>query len=332
MRALVFKRQGNPAENLFLTELPMLDTPPGTVRLRLRARPVNPSDIMFVEGDYGRQPSFTPAGAGAVSPVGFEGAGTVDQIGPGVSLPPGARVAVAATGTWQEYLTVPQETVIPVPDDLPLDITCQFTVNPFTAHLLLAHLDPAPGDTLILTAATSTVSQMLTRLASDRGARCVHLARDSEQAWRLQRLGAEHVVSTEERDDEVVRSIHDATGPNGALAALDAVGGRQGALAQRCLRDGGRHIVYGFMSGKPLPVLPFDLVFRRVSVEGFWLPHHMKRLSPLALRELTSHTIQQLGDHTLEAPVEAHYDLADIHQALAHHRRSGRTGKIVLTG
>ncbi|MFC9856314.1 MULTISPECIES: zinc-dependent alcohol dehydrogenase family protein [unclassified Streptomyces] len=331
MRAVVFEHHGNPAESLFLTEMPLPDTPPGTVRLRLLARPVNPSDFMFVEGDYGRPASFSQLGDSAVSPVGFEGAGIVDQVGPGVLLEPGTRVAVAVTGTWQEYVTVPQDTVIPVPDDLPLDIACQFTVNPFTAHLLLADLKTEPGDTLLLTASTSSVGRMLIRLALDRGIRCVCLARDAEQASRLWSLGAEHVVSADGRDDAVVHWVREAAGPGGVAAALDAVGGRQGAVALRCLRDGGRHIVYGFMSAYPLPLPSFDLVFRGVSVEGFWLPQHMARLSPPALRELTSTIAGQLTDHTLAAPVEAHYDLARIHDALAHHLQPGRTGKIVLT-
>ncbi|WEH37013.1 zinc-dependent alcohol dehydrogenase family protein [Streptomyces sp. AM 4-1-1] len=332
MRAVVFDRHGDPAERLFLTELPLPDTPPGTVRLRLRARPVNPSDVLFVQGDYGRPASFTRVSGSAVSPVGFEGAGIVDQAGPGVLLEQGTRAAVAVTGTWQEYVTVPQDAVIPVPAGLPLDIACQFTVNPFTAHLLLADLGTEPGDTLLLTASTSSVSQMLIRLALDRGVRCVCLARDAQQASRLRNLGAEHVVSTDGPDDVVVHRVRDAAGTGGVAAALDAVGGRQGALALRCLRDGGRHIVYGFRPGHPLPLPPFDLVFRGVSVEGFWLPQHMERLSPPALREVTSTIARQLADHTLAAPVETHYDLADIHHAIAHHLRPGRSGKIVLTG
>ncbi|MFF5563787.1 zinc-dependent alcohol dehydrogenase family protein [Streptomyces sp. NPDC012623] len=332
MRALVFEHHGDPVESLLLTEMPLPDTPAGTVRLRLQARPVNPSDVMFVKGDYGRPAPFTRVGGSTVSPIGFEGAGVVDQAGPGVRLEPGARVAVAVTGTWQEYVTAPEDAVIPVPDDLPLDIACQFTVNPFTAHLLLADLAVEPGDAIVLTASTSSVSRMIIRLARDRGVRCVCLARDTEQASRLRDLGAEHVVSADGGDDAVVHRARDAAGTGGVAAALDAVGGRQGALALRCLRDGGRHIVYGSMSGHPLPLPSFDLIFRGVSVEGFWLPQHMERMSPPALHELTSTIARQLADHTLEAPVEAHYDLSRIHDALAHHLRPGRLGKIVLTG
>ncbi|MEV4342366.1 hypothetical protein [Streptomyces sp. NPDC049590] len=77
------------------------------------------------------------------------------------------------------------------------------------------------------------------------------------------------------------------------------------------------------------PRLP---LFHAVSIGGFWLPQHMEKLSAQALRELTSTVTRQLADHTLPTPVEAHYDLADVHRALAHHARSNRSGKIVLTG
>jgi NADPH:quinone reductase-like Zn-dependent oxidoreductase len=38
-----------------------------------------------------------------------------------------------------------------------------------------------------------------------------------------------------------------------------------------------------------------------------------------------------MTDGTLEAPVEATYDIADIKQALAHAEREGRDGKILIT-
>ncbi|MEE1928831.1 zinc-dependent alcohol dehydrogenase family protein [Streptomyces sp. TRM 70351] len=331
MRAVVFEHHGDPARTLFLTELPLPDTPSGTARVRLLSRPVNPSDVMFVKGEYGREARFVPVESrGPVSPVGFEGAGYVDQVGPGVSLQPGSRVAVAVTGTWQEYVTAPLDAVVPLPHDLPLDAACQFTVNPFTAHLLLADLRLEAGDTLLLTAGTSTVGQMLMCLAHHRGIRCICLARDSEQATRLEKLGVELVVSAQ--DHAATDEVRNLAGSSGVAAALDAVGGQQGALALKCVRDGGRHVVYGSMTGRPFPVPTDAPLFHGVTIEGFWLPRHMEKLSARALRELTSTVTRQLVDHTLATPVEARYDLADVHRAYAHHARSGRSGKIVLTG
>ncbi|MDT9683112.1 zinc-dependent alcohol dehydrogenase family protein [Streptomyces sp. TRM76323] len=331
MRAVVFERHGDPAHTVFLTELPLPDTPPGTVRVRLLSRPINPSDVMFVEGEYGREAQFVPVeGRRPVSPAGFEGAGRVDRVGPGVSLEPGSLVAVAVTGTWQEYVTAPLDAVVPLPHDLPLDTACQFTVNPFTAHLLLADLRLEAGDALLLTAGTSTVGRMLMCLARRRGVRCICLARDSGQEARLKDLGVELTVSAE--DHAAVEKVRDLAGAPGVAAALDAVGGQQGALALTCVRDGGRHVVYGSLSGRPLPVPPALPLFHGISVEGFWLPRHLEKLDAPALRELTSTIARQLADHTLAAPVEAHYDLADVHRALAHHARPGRSGKIVLTG
>ncbi|MFF5438901.1 zinc-dependent alcohol dehydrogenase family protein [Streptomyces achromogenes] len=331
MRAVVFERHGDPARALFLTELPLPETPPGTVRVRLLSRPINPSDVMFVEGEYGREARFVPVEShGPLSPAGFEGAGRVDQVGPGVHLEPGSQVAVAVTGTWQEYVTASLDAVIPLPHDLPLDTACQFTVNPFTAHLLLTDLQLERGDTVLLTAGTSTVGQMLMCLARRQGIRCICLARNSGQETRLKNLGAELTVSAE--DHAVVDRVRGLAGASGVAAALDAVGGQQGALALKCVRDGGRLVVYGSMSGRPLPVPPRLPLFHSVSIGGFWLPRHLEKLSAEALRELTSTITHQLVDHALPTPVEAHYDLSNVHRALAHHARSGRSGKIVLTG
>jgi NADPH:quinone reductase-like Zn-dependent oxidoreductase len=331
MRAILFERTGNPEEVLFLGQCPPPEPGPGELRVRMQARPVNPSDTLFVEGRYGRRPQFTLEHGHArhASVVGFEGAGTVDKIGPDTDtgVEPGTRVAVAATGTWQEYVVVAEEDVLLVPDRLSIDAACLMTINPFTAHLLLDALALAQGEALLLTAATSAVSGMLVSLARQRGIRCICLLRDPEHGDRLLGLGADESLT-----GDLVDRIRSLAGPGGVAAAVDAVGGRTGEFCLRCLRDEGRLMVYGLISGAPVPVSPADLIFRGITVEGFWLPERLRRLDCDTVRKLTATVAQQLTDHTLDTSVAAYYDLADFRAALAHHARRGRRGKIILTG
>ena len=95
MKAILFDQYGEPAKVLTVQECPLPEPGKGEVRVRMLASPVNPSDLLFVRGHYaGVQPHFP-------SPVGFEGVGVVDVLGPEVQRPvPGQRVAVinAVTG------------------------------------------------------------------------------------------------------------------------------------------------------------------------------------------------------------------------------------------
>ncbi|MFD8525731.1 zinc-binding dehydrogenase [Streptomyces capillispiralis] len=210
------------------------------------------------------------------------------------------------------------------------EAACQLTVNPFTAHLLVRDIALDPGETLLLTAGASAVSRMVIHLASERGIRCLPVVRHPEQARTLALLGTRPV--TVGSADALTEAVHDI-GEHGRVGAvLDAVGGALGAAALRCLRPAGQFVSYGMLSGHPIPVHPDDLVFRQVSVSGFWLPARMERLDE---RELTSLTqrVQEAAVRGLPGlEVAECRDLADFRSALEHTMRPGRDGKVVITG
>ncbi|MEV8129036.1 amino acid adenylation domain-containing protein [Streptomyces sp. NPDC085944] len=285
MRALVFARHGDPARVLRQARVAVPEPAAGEVRLRMAARPVNPSDLLFVQGRYGRRARFTtradagsgPSGDATVAVAGFEGAGVVDALGPDTSgPPPGTRVAVAADGTWQEYVCVPPTALLRVTEALPLDAACQLTVNPFTARLLLDDLQLREGETLLLTAGASAVGRMTAWLAGRRGVRCLAAVRRAGPRPAVERSGALPLHAR--TGAELSATVRQATRERGVHAVLDAVGGSLGGSALRCVRPGGRFVSYGLLSGDPLPVPPEELIFRRVRVSGFWLPERLKRL------------------------------------------------------
>jgi NADPH:quinone reductase-like Zn-dependent oxidoreductase len=353
VRALLFSRYGDPAEVLAATDLPLPAPGPGEVRVRLLARPLNPSDLLFVRGDYGRAAEFRPVrtadGVRTASPAGFEGAGIVDALGPGVDGPAaGTRVAVSATGTWQEYVTAPAGSVIAVGDRVPLTSAAQLTVNPLTANLLLDDLALRPGDVLLLTAGRSAVSRMIVHLARARGIRCLALVRapgpagepgtagEPDAAGAGAGAGADDgggaAVVAGAGDEPVSERVRAVTGGQGAHAALDSVAGPDGLELLRAVRPGGRVIVYGMLSGRPLPVPPAELVFRGLRVEGFWLPERLARLGPAGQSALTERVLAQIAAGLPGLEVEASYDLGRYREALSHVARRGRRARIMLTG
>jgi NADPH:quinone reductase len=181
-------------------------------RVRILASPVNPSDLLFVRGHYaGVQPHFP-------SPVGFEGVGIVDVLGPQVQRPaPGQRVAVINAekgGNWADYAVVPAHFLLPVPEDLPDEQVASFLINPASAIVMLRHVLAIPqGEWLLQSAAGSELGRMIIRLAKHDGIRTINIVRRRESVAELERLGADAViVSTEGSIDEQVRRI---VGPQG---------------------------------------------------------------------------------------------------------------------
>jgi NADPH2:quinone reductase len=142
MKAIRFAQYGEPTQVLAVEERPLPEPGPGEARVQILASPINPSDLWFVRGLYaGVQPRF-PA------PVGFEGVGRVDAIGPQVQRPvPGQRVGVvnAQGGNWADYVVVPANALLAVPDDLPDEQIASLVINPASAILMLRHVLAHPS-------------------------------------------------------------------------------------------------------------------------------------------------------------------------------------------
>lgn len=334
MRQIVFTRHGDPAQVLVLSHRPVPQPGPCQVRVRMHARPVNPSDLLLVEGRYGRPASFTPGlhpdGVHTAAPVGFEGVGVVDLTGPGANHPAGTRVAVSAPGTWAEYVVADHQDVHPVPSGLDDGTACQLTVNPVSANLLLDSLAADPGDLVLFTAAASAVARMMIRLAHLQGVRCVCLVRDRRHRPSLMEAGAFAVLR--EDGPTVERQLSLIGADRGIRAVVDAVGGPVAGMSLRALRPRGRFISYGLLSGLPIPVRPEDLLFRQVTMTGFWLPEHLSRLTAEQVDDVMTRVITQLTDGTISVPEVETFDLSDAMDAVRHSQEPGHRSKAILTG
>lgn len=325
-RALRFHRFGPPAEVLQLEDLPVEEPGPGQVRLRLTHRPINPSDLLTVAGQYGRLPRLP------VTP-GLEGVGRVEALGEGVR---GWRIGdraipLGASGTWRESQLVAAAGLLPVPDAVDDATAAQFVVNPVTAWVMLEQeLALRPGDWVVQTAAGSALGRMVIQLAQLRGYRTINLVRRAEQVAELRALGGDAVFATGEPD--IVARVRALTGGQGARGALEAVGGETGALALRCLRPGGVMLVYGLLSGEPLPLHNGEMLFRGLTVRGYWLSHWFQHTPPEQVATTLQGLMALLADGSLRLAVEATYDLADFRAAVTHAEQPGRQGKILLTG
>ena len=328
MRALRFAKVGEPLEVLELVDVPTPEPGPGQVRLRMTHRPINPSDLYCIKGSYPIRPELPGS-------PGFEGVGVIDGLGPGVNGLTRGQRAIPATGmpgTWAEHLIAPAAAVVPMPEALNDQIAAQAIVNPMTAWAILTEeLALTEGDWILQTAAGSTLGRLFIHLARRRALRTVNVVRRRAQVQELLDLGADAVICTE--DESLVDRVRDITGGAGVRAAIDAVGGPQGAQVAKCLANGGTLLVMGLLSGAPLgPIDPADAIYRGTSVRGFWLITWLSTRSQEAIGRAFGEVISLLATGVFTPQVEAEYDLADFREAIAHAQRPGRRGKILLRG
>jgi NADPH:quinone reductase-like Zn-dependent oxidoreductase len=329
MKAIRFAQYGEPAQVLAVEERPLPEPGRGEARVRILASPINPSDLLFVRGLYaGVQPQF-PA------PVGFEGVGRVEALGPQTDRPlqPGQRVVVVngRGGNWAEYAVVPADYLLPVPDNLPDEQIASFVINPASALLMLRHVLAVPaGEWLLQSAADGELGRMIIRLASHDGIRTINVVRRRDAVEDLKRLGADAVVvSTEGPIDEQVRRI---VGPQGVTYAIDPVVGETGTQMYQALGDEGRMLVYGSLTGEPIRVGAdprFILTGHRI-LEVFWLGYWFQRLDESTRRQLIQDIVTLMREGVLTTSAVHSFSLDEIATAVTRAEAPGRQGKILL--
>ena len=325
MNAVVFDRTGPPAEVLELREVPAAEPRRGEVLVRMLASPINPSDLMYVEGKYGLKPTL-PATPG------FEGVGVVEANGGGVLgwLRKGKRVAVIndRVGNWAEYTVTRARQVIPVPDDLPDEQAATFFVNPATAIAMTRDVLKVPaGEWLLQTAAGSNLGQMVIRLGKRSGFRTLNVVRRREQVAELSALGADAVIV--EADGPIEEQVKAAV-PGGVRYAIDPVGGATGTAAIASLAPGGRILLFGSLSDEVVSVHPRRVLSGDVRVEGFWLGSWAKSQPVVRMLRLFREVGELIRDGTLTSPIAATYPLARVREAVTHAAAAGKGGKVLL--
>ena len=327
MRALQFSQFGEPLTVLSLAEVPKPEPRPGEVRLRLTHRPINPSDLLTITGDYGRLPHTFPATPG------MEAMGQVDKLGPSVTgLQVGQRVIpLGINGTWREYVLAQPERLLPVPSPISDQAAAQFVANPVTAWVMLQdELTLQTGDWVLQTAAGSTLGRLVLQMAQLKGYKTINFVRRQAQVQELLDLGADAVICTE--DDNVLEQVKNLTGGKGVKGVLDAVGGTTGTLAASCLQAGGTMIVYGVLSMQPTPINTGEMLFKGTTIRGFWLTYWFRSTPPIQVQKVLGELMQLMVAGHLQPPTEAEYDLADFQQAITHAQTPGRQGKVLLVG
>src|SRR3990172_8198804 len=180
--------------------------------------PINPADILNLEGKYGAAPPILPMMPGA------EGVGRIAKTGSAVRhVKLGDRVLLPGPGCWRECIKAPAKGVFALPGDVDPKQLAMLRVNPPTAYLMLHQIAaPKPGQWVIQNAANSGVGHCLIRLAREAGVKTVSIVRRAEWLEPLRAYGGDVVLTYGPDLDARVRA---AIGEGTLPLAIDAVGG-----------------------------------------------------------------------------------------------------------
>ncbi|MEM7267823.1 MAG: zinc-dependent alcohol dehydrogenase family protein [Pseudomonadota bacterium] len=299
-----------------LVDAPLRPPGAGELALELIAAPVHPANLLQMEGRYGvARPG--PFGLGA------EGAfRVVESMTEGFDV---GDVVLAMSGEcWTEAMTARARSVTKVSRDVDVEQASMMRANPGTALAMLRDIvDLKPGDWVAQNAANSSVGVNVVKIAKARGLKTLNVVRRESAVQPLLDLGADIVLAA---DDSAPKTDQQAS------IAFDAIGGRATGALSAMAGYGGTVVTYGVLSGEECALSPHDIVFRGVSLTGFWLAEWYGGATP---EKIVAHHAELEGlmrDGVIGAAVAARYPLAEIGKAVAHASEGGRDGKILLTG
>lgn len=320
MQELIFEQTGPPQEVLQLRESPIPTPKPHEVLVKVKARNINPSDIMFVRGMYGITPKLP-------SSAGFEASGVVEKGDEAGKVKAGTRVMFTAIGTWRDYVCVPAALVIPVPPQMSDEVACQAFVNPMTAYGMIEESGLRAGEWLLITAGASAFGKFAIQMAKSKGIKVAATVRHDAQKAVLENLGADLVVNTE---TEKLQKVVPEKTEGGVQVVFDAVGGMLGAKALACLRPKGKMMVFGALALENMPVNSGLLIFKNLRIEGFWLSTWVEEMAPEAQMKAFQTVFGFLMKEDSKIDIEGKYPLSEFKAALEAYEKPGRNGKILL--
>ncbi|MGV9797461.1 zinc-binding dehydrogenase [Mycobacterium sp. NPDC003449] len=252
MRALRQRSAAGPGDLAAVTDQPTPTPGPGEVLVKVDAAGVNFADVMHTYGTY-------VGGPRAPYVAGFEMAGEVLELGPGVTRPRvGDRIVAWSAGAYAEYALAPAAAVLPVPSGWTSTEAIGLEANWFTA-LAALRLRGVLGDqhTVLIHAAAGGVGQAAVRLARHYGARVLGTASPGKRDL-LRSLGVDDVIDY----GSVTEQVLALTAGEGVDLVLDSVGATTLEASLAVARPvTGSVVVYGVAAGDA-SVAASDLIFR----------------------------------------------------------------------
>lgn len=326
VKSLFYKEYGEPVDVLHITTQTINQPESNQVSVKWLLAPVNPADINTIQGKYPSKPPLPAI-------PGNEGVGEVIAIGPNVKhLNVGDRVIPNGVnlGTWRTHANYKSEELMKVPKDVGTIEASMLNVNPCTAYRMLKDfVTLKPGDTVIQNGGNSAVGQMVIQLCKAWNFKSVNVVRDRPNITELKNylidLGADEVFTEDEiRKTQIFRN---KMLPSPKLA-LNCICGQNALEIMRHLSHGGIMVTYGGMSREPLTVPTSALIFKDITLKGFWMTAWTKENMNSKERE---NMFNQLGilfrDKKMKAPPHKLIPFCQYQEAVINAlNMNGRTG------
>ena len=266
LRAMVIERTEDHICSRFIQEKTVDDLPEGDVLIRVKYSSLNYKDALSATCNPGVTRNFphTP---------GIDAAGIVEESAH-AQFKQGDPVIVTSydlgmntSGGFGQYVRVPAEWVVPLPEGLSLKESMIYGTAGFTAgmsiHEIVANVTPDTGEVLV-TGASGGVGSISVAILARLGYSVVAVSGKPESAVFLEALGAKKIIPR----DAVVDDSGKPLLKRRWAGAIDTVGGDILAGVIKAMDVGGTVTCCGNVAGPELFLTVFPFILRGVRLVG----------------------------------------------------------------
>jgi len=326
-KVIRFYETGN-ADVLRIENAPSSEPDKGEVRLKVEAIGLNRAEVMFREGQYLEAPE-------PPCRIGYEASGVIEAVGPdNNTLKVGDKVSTIPAfsmgqyGVYGENPVVPGYAVTHYPDNLsPVEgasIWMQY-ITAFGALIEFGRLKE--GDSVLITAASSSVGLAAIQIAKAASATVIATTRGADKKAFLLDAGADHVIVTGEED--LADRAMAITAGKGVNIIFDPIGGPLLNALADAAAPGGCIFEYGALSPEATPFPLFPALGKGLTIRGYTLFEITK--NPEKLARAKTYIYKHLKTGVLKPVIDRTFQLDDIVEAHRYMEAGFQKGKIVIT-
>lgn len=328
MRAITYSKFGPASEVLVLEHIPTPDPKPGEVLVRIHSSGVNPSDI---RARAGGRPGVVKPPFPKIIPH-SDGSGIIESVGDGVSRNRiGERVWIwngqwqRAFGTAAEFITLPQQQAIKLPESTSMEVGAVLGIPALTAMRAIQTAGSVKGKLVLISGGSGTVGRLAVQIAKSAGASVIATAGSKTGLESALSAGADSVFDY--NSDNLADQILTASDGKMVDLIVEVEFGRNVETNTRIIKNQGKIVTYG--SAKSMtPQLPFyPLLFKAVTIEMVLVYILNVRDRSTTISQLT----RLLESDALNFQIFKTMDLEDCAKAHEIVESGQRSGSVILT-
>ena len=296
----------------------------GQILVRVSVAGLNFPDLLVITGKYQFKPSlpFSP---------GFEIAGIVEKVGPGVTRFSGGErvVAQVAVGGFAEYAIAEESHTHLKPDSMSDDEAAAFPLVYQTSYFGLAYRGALQkGETVLVHSAAGGVGLSAVQIARALGAgKIIGTVGSDEKLAAVRDHGAD--VAVNYQTDDWVEVVKRETNGRGADVIYDPVGGEIGERSTKCIAFEGRLVIIGFTSGKFSNFVANHVLVKNYSVVGLhWGAYRHNK--PAKIEQGWNELMTLYGTGLLKPVIGGRFHMENVAEAMEFLASRKAIGKVVL--